>query len=83
MPDPTTFQHLPGLPQLLEQGPAGRRAVPARAGAIQDPRALRGRATSLGAVPERLAPIFRDRSDLVAGDDLGLRIRHRPPRRAP
>lgn len=39
------------------------------------PKALRGRVTSAGAVPTRMAPIFRDRSDLEASADLGLRIR--------
>ncbi len=38
------------------------------------PRLLRGRMTKSGAVPRRPVPIFRDRSDLVAGADLGGRI---------
>lgn len=36
----------------------------------QIPRPLRGRKTSNGSIPKRLSPIFRDRTDLSAGDDL-------------
>lgn len=38
------------------------------------PRSLRGRETRIGKVPKRIAPIFRDRSDLEASEDLGRRI---------
>ena len=38
------------------------------------PRAMRGRVTSAGVVPKRISPIFRDRSDLEASEDLGQRI---------
>jgi tetratricopeptide (TPR) repeat protein len=39
------------------------------------PKPLRGRRTTVGEVPKRLTPIFRDRSDLEASTDLALRIR--------
>ena len=38
------------------------------------PRPLRGRQTTAGRVPKRLTPIFRDRSDLEASEDLGQTI---------
>jgi tetratricopeptide (TPR) repeat protein len=38
------------------------------------PRALAGRLTENGAIPKRLAPIFRDEHELAAADDLGEEI---------
>lgn len=38
------------------------------------PRPLRGSTTSVGQVPTRLTPLFRDRSDLEAHEDLSQRI---------
>jgi len=40
------------------------------------PAALVGRLTDQGPVPRRLTPIFRDRHELAASDDLGEEIRH-------
>ena len=34
------------------------------------PRALRGRTTRLGVLGDRLPPVFRDRDELAASDDL-------------
>jgi tetratricopeptide (TPR) repeat protein len=39
------------------------------------PAALAGRLTANGVVPKRLTPIFRDRHELAAADDLGAEIR--------
>ncbi len=39
------------------------------------PKALAGRETPAGPLPERLAPIFRDREELAAADDLSAEIR--------
>jgi tetratricopeptide (TPR) repeat protein len=39
------------------------------------PHALAGKLTSHGVVPRRLTPIFRDRHELAAADDLGAEIR--------
>ena len=39
------------------------------------PRLLAGRLTENGVVPQRLKPIFRDRHELAAADDLGEEIR--------
>ena len=39
------------------------------------PSSLVGRLTSAGVVPKRLTPIFRDRHELAAADDLGAEIR--------
>lgn len=39
------------------------------------PKALAGRETPEGPLPERLAPIFRDREELAAADDLSAEIR--------
>ena len=39
------------------------------------PSSLAGRLTANGVIPERLAPIFRDRHDLAAGQDLSTEIR--------
>ena len=39
------------------------------------PKALVGRVTAHGAVPRKLTPIFRDRSELAASSDLGQTIR--------
>ena len=39
------------------------------------PKALVGRSTSAGEVPARLAPVFRDREELAASEDLGATIR--------
>ncbi len=39
------------------------------------PKGLVGRVTAGGPVPARLTPIFRDRSELAAADDLGAEIR--------
>jgi len=39
------------------------------------PRALAGRLTASGVIPKRLAPIFRDRHELAAAEDLGEEIR--------
>ena len=39
------------------------------------PASLAGRLTSHGVIPQRLTPIFRDRHELAAGDDLGAEIR--------
>jgi tetratricopeptide (TPR) repeat protein len=41
------------------------------------PRKLVGRPTPFGAVPSRLAPIFRDRDELPASSDLGSELRTR------
>jgi tetratricopeptide (TPR) repeat protein len=38
------------------------------------PRALEGRLTQNGAIPRRLTPVFRDRHELAAADDLGAEI---------
>ncbi|MDX0319493.1 TIR domain-containing protein [Sinorhizobium meliloti] len=38
------------------------------------PRILRGRGTSVGIIPKRLSPIYRDRSDLEANPDLSATI---------
>lgn len=38
------------------------------------PRALAGKLTANGVVPRRLTPIFRDRHDLSAGEDLAIEI---------
>jgi tetratricopeptide (TPR) repeat protein len=38
------------------------------------PKALVGRLTDNGAIPQRLTPIFRDRGELAASDDLGEEI---------
>src|SRR5688572_22011481 len=43
--------------------------------AYRIPRRLVGRTTPLGAVPRRLAPIFRDREELPAADDLTTEVR--------
>lgn len=40
------------------------------------PATLAGRLTEHGVVPKRLTPIFRDRHELAAADDLGAEIRH-------
>jgi tetratricopeptide (TPR) repeat protein len=39
------------------------------------PRSLAGRLTANGVIPKRLSPIFRDRHELAASDDLGGEIR--------
>ena len=39
------------------------------------PRALAGRLTANGVIPKRLSPIFHDRQELAAADDLGDEIR--------
>ncbi|MGZ2412481.1 tetratricopeptide (TPR) repeat protein [Sphingomonas sp. F9_3S_D5_B_2] len=39
------------------------------------PRSLAGRLTANGVVPKRLSPVFRDRHELAAADDLGTEIR--------
>jgi tetratricopeptide (TPR) repeat protein len=39
------------------------------------PKGLAGRVTATGAVPSKLSPIFRDRSELAASNDLGQTIR--------
>jgi tetratricopeptide (TPR) repeat protein len=39
------------------------------------PRWLAGRLTAAGVVPKRLAPVFRDRHELAAADDLGAEIK--------
>lgn len=39
------------------------------------PRKLIGRVTSVGPVPRRIAPIFRDRDELSASSDLGAELR--------
>ena len=39
------------------------------------PRSLAGRLTAAGVVPKRLAPVFRDRHELAAADDLGAEIK--------
>jgi tetratricopeptide (TPR) repeat protein len=39
------------------------------------PSALAGRLTANGVIPKRLTPVFRDRHELAAGDDLGAEIR--------
>jgi hypothetical protein len=39
------------------------------------PRALAGRLTENGVIPKQLKPIFRDRQELAAADDLGEEIR--------
>jgi tetratricopeptide (TPR) repeat protein len=39
------------------------------------PRALQGKLTAMGVIPPRLTPIFRDRHELAAADDLGAEIR--------
>ena len=43
--------------------------------AYRIPRRLVGRTTPLGQVPRRLAPIFRDREELPAADDLTAEVR--------
>jgi hypothetical protein len=43
--------------------------------AYRVPKALVGRVTSVGSVPEKLSPVFRDRFELAASDDLGGEIR--------
>lgn len=43
--------------------------------AFATPRALRGTAGRSGPVPDRLAPVFRDREELAASADIGERIR--------
>ena len=40
------------------------------------PSTLSGRLTANGVIPKRLTPIFRDRHELAASDDLGAEIRH-------
>jgi tetratricopeptide (TPR) repeat protein len=40
------------------------------------PHTLAGKLTTNGVVPKRLTPIFRDRHELAAADDLGAEIRH-------
>ena len=40
------------------------------------PRALIGTSTAAGAVPKRLAPVFRDREELASATDLGASINH-------
>ena len=40
------------------------------------PNGLAGKLTSNGVIPQRLTPIFRDRHELAAADDLGAEIRH-------
>lgn len=40
------------------------------------PQTLAGKLTANGVVPKRLTPIFRDRHELAAADDLGAEIRH-------
>lgn len=42
---------------------------------FRTPRALAGRPTDNGVVPQRLSPIFRDRQELPASDDLAADIR--------
>ena len=42
---------------------------------FRTPAALRGRLTGNGAIPRRLTPIFRDRHELSASEDLGRGIR--------
>lgn len=44
--------------------------------AFKVPRALQGKLTAMGVVPKRLTPIFRDRQELAAADDLGHEIRN-------
>jgi tetratricopeptide (TPR) repeat protein len=39
------------------------------------PRSIAGRLTDNGIVPRRLSPVFRDRHELAAADDLGTNIR--------
>ena len=39
------------------------------------PRWLAGKLTAAGVVPKRLAPVFRDRHELAAADDLGAEIK--------
>jgi len=39
------------------------------------PRSLAGHLTAAGVVPKRLAPVFRDRHELAAADDLGAEIK--------
>lgn len=39
------------------------------------PRSLAGRLTAAGVVPKHLAPVFRDRHELAAADDLGAEIK--------
>jgi tetratricopeptide (TPR) repeat protein len=43
---------------------------------FQVPASLAGRLTANGVVPPRLTPIFRDRHELAASDDLNAEIRH-------
>ncbi len=43
--------------------------------AFRVPRALAGRLTANGVIPKRLSPIFHDRQELAAADDLGDEIR--------
>jgi tetratricopeptide (TPR) repeat protein len=40
------------------------------------PHALAGKLTQHGVIPKRLTPIFRDRHELAAADDLGAEIRY-------
>src|SRR4051794_1506515 len=40
------------------------------------PHGLAGKLTGHGVIPKRLTPIFRDRHELAAADDLGGEIRH-------
>src|SRR3954464_11295920 len=40
------------------------------------PKTLAGKLTANGIVPKRLTPIFRDRHELAAANDLGAEIRH-------
>ncbi len=39
------------------------------------PRSLAGKLTANGVIPKRLSPVFRDRHELAASDDLGAEIR--------
>ena len=43
--------------------------------AFHVPRALQGKLTGMGVIPKQLTPIFRDRHELAAADDLGHEIR--------
>ena len=40
------------------------------------PSSIAGKLTSNGVIPKRLTPVFRDRHELAASDDLGAEIRH-------
>jgi tetratricopeptide (TPR) repeat protein len=42
---------------------------------FQVPRSLAGKLTTNGVIPRRLTPVFRDRQELAAADDLGIEIR--------